>query len=216
MNRETIRLNRNIKNSQLVVFPTDTVYSLSCLNGADGAKKILRVKKRSVSKKFIVVFGRHDVQRIKHARLSAAKLSLFFAGYLTLVADGQSVKCINVPRLFVGDAKNRLITTSLNVSGETHCVTAVQVKKFIAKHNQQKIFFFENIRLDPTFNFKIYRKHFGLENFDFSQFCVALDFLRKNNDVGPSLVVDTRNNAVIRQNVLIYDFLKKFECNNMV
>ena len=211
MNQQTTRLNQRIQNSELVVFPTDTVYSLSCLDSADSLKKILRVKRRSVSKRFIVVFGPHDVQRIKRASLSAAKLALFFVGYLTLVADGQSVKCINVPDLFVGDRKNRLITTSLNVSGEKHCVTASQVKKFISKHNRQKIFFFENIRLDPTFNFKIYSKHFRFENFDFSEFCVALDFFRKHKNVGPSLVVDTSNNAVVRQNVLIYNFLKKFE-----
>jgi len=149
----------SLKQGQVVVLPTDTVYGFSCL-AADvtAIKKIYRLKKRDTHKPSIVLMP--DLKMVKkYARVSVKQESLLkkiwqnseppttvilkkrskLPAEITGLSDGLAIR---LPKLLflikilkvVGQP---LVSTSLNLSGQPEILSVKNLTKYFPRKNNQ-------------------------------------------------------------------------------
>ncbi len=130
-------MNKNKKEPELLLFPTDTVPGIGCFFSGNCVEKLRKVKNRPKDKPFpILLSDTKDIKKyVKEIPSVYEKLKRFFPGGLTLIFKGkdnlprgvlskEGKVGIRIPahkelREFIRKSETALIATSANISGAT-------------------------------------------------------------------------------------------------
>lgn len=128
-------MNKNKKEPELLLFPTDTVPGIGCFFSGNCVEKLRKVKNRPKDKPFpILLSDTKDIKKyVKEIPSVYEKLKRFFPGGLTLIFKGkdnlprgvlskEGKVGIRIPahkelREFIRKSETALIATSANISG---------------------------------------------------------------------------------------------------
>lgn len=136
-----------IKNGDVIIFPTDTVYGIGALaNDKLGQDKIYKIKERSTEKRLsILCSSLEDIKKIAIVTLDAEKLiKEFMPGALTIILNTKEdlindliheTVGVRIPNhslaLRILKENGPLATTSVNISGEAPMNDYLEIlKKF--------------------------------------------------------------------------------------
>lgn len=114
-----------LRSGGLVVFPTDTVYGLACLNQKDPLSRIYQIKGRVPDKLIARLISDADQIEIEHSQLRQLA-EKHWPGPLTIVVGevGYRVPDHDFTRALIRAVGEPLPTTSANRSGQSDALTA--------------------------------------------------------------------------------------------
>ncbi len=172
-----------LKESGVIVYPTETLYGLGALaTDREAVKKIFKIKKRPAEKLLPVIVGSVN-QTQRYFELSKLELKLarrFWPGPLSLILKTKSAKierALGSKYVAVRFSSNRLasaiarcagapvISTSANISGKSGCFTLSAVKRQLAYFAAKPDLYIDGGRLKkspPSTVIRMHGKKLGL------------------------------------------------------
>jgi L-threonylcarbamoyladenylate synthase len=148
-----------LKTGKIVVYPTDTVYGLGCLaTDIKAVKKIYAIKKRQRRKPLLILaknikmvkdycfLSKGQENFIKKARLGGKPVSFVLRKKKKLpkeLSGGKETIAVRLPDLpkssflikILEEVNAPLVSTSLNISGESILVRLIQLENYFFENN---------------------------------------------------------------------------------
>ncbi len=156
-----------IKQNEILIYPTDTVWGIGCsLYSEEGFKRIAEIKKTNSKKPLSIMFASiEDIYKSFHfdSELNLLWLKEFFKLETTLglslksskiqipkwatgASQFASIRCVDTP--IIRDIYNKLrtpfFTTSLNITGEPPIINDQEAFDFYHRHVKDAHFFANN------------------------------------------------------------------------
>ena len=145
---------KEIKQGNLVIIPTDTVYGISAdMTNENAIKKVYKAKNRDKSKPLILLVNSVDMLRKYTEKLSVLEeeiIKKYLPGKLTLllhknnkvsdeITSGSNLVGIRIPDnkeliKIIDKIGNPIISTSANISGKTTITNPKEIEKEMLKH----------------------------------------------------------------------------------
>lgn len=145
---------KEIKQGNLVIIPTDTVYGISVdMTNEKAIKKVYEAKNRDKSKPLILLVSSVDMLRKYTEKLSVLEeeiIKKYLPGKLTLllhknnkvsdeITSGSNLVGIRIPDnkeliKIIDKIGNPIISTSANISGKTTITNPKEIEKEMLKH----------------------------------------------------------------------------------
>ena len=145
---------KEIKQGNLVIIPTDTVYGISVvMNNEKEIKKVYEAKNRDKSKPLILLVSSVDMLRKYTEKLNQLEeeiIKKYLPGKLTLllhknnkvsdeITSGSNLVGIRIPDnkeliKIIDKIGNPIISTSANISGKTTITNPKEIEKEMLKH----------------------------------------------------------------------------------
>lgn len=146
-----------LRQGQVAIFPTDTIYGLSCLADHQSAiKKIYRLKKRRADKPLIILVSSLAMAKsfAKISRLQENYLKKFWSdkaapttvilesrGFLpSIIGQGRNTLALRLPKnsfliKIIKELKKPIVSTSLNISGQDNLLDLKDLEFFWHKRS---------------------------------------------------------------------------------